>query len=93
MTDPVLVVRLFARARDLAGGADSLSLRPPLPATVGELRARLASECPALAPLLERSAVAVNQEFAEDSQELHAGDEVALIPPVSGGERSPRARG
>src|SRR5262245_36816719 len=53
-----LEVKLFARARDLAG-AEVVRLTPP-PATVGELRRRLAEEFPPLAALLERCAIAVD---------------------------------
>jgi molybdopterin converting factor small subunit len=35
--------------------------------------------------LLSRSAVAVNEEFADDAVAIPAGAEVALLPPVSGG--------
>jgi molybdopterin converting factor subunit 1 len=77
-------VRLFARAKDLTG-ASSITLDLPEGATVGQLRRRLAEEQPALAALLQRSALAVNDEFAEDTWTLPAGAEVALLPPVSGG--------
>ena len=77
-------VLLFARARDLAGtGVIELDL--PAGATVAVLRRGLASRVPQLAALLERSAVAVNDEFAEDALPLPPGAEVALLPPVSGG--------
>jgi molybdopterin converting factor small subunit len=52
---------------------------------VGELRARLARDCPPLAELLAKSAVAVNHDFADDSRSLSPNDEIAIIPPVSGG--------
>lgn len=78
-------VRLFARARDLAG-ADLLRVELPDGATVAGLRRRLAADHPALASLLERSALAVENEFAEDSLVLSGDAEVALLPPVSGGE-------
>lgn len=77
-------VRLFAHARELAG-ADAIEVALPPGATVGDLRLRIAEECPALAGLLERSALAVNDEFAEDELTLPLGAEVALLPPVSGG--------
>jgi molybdopterin synthase catalytic subunit/molybdopterin synthase sulfur carrier subunit len=77
-------VRLFARARDLAG-ADSIPVRLPAHATVGELRRQLALACPALENLLERCALAVNAEFATDDQRLPESAEIALLPPVSGG--------
>jgi molybdopterin converting factor subunit 1 len=77
-------VRLFARAKDLAG-AETVRVELPEGATVGELRRRLAAEWPALAGLLERSAIAVNDEFADDAARLPCPAEVAVLPPVSGG--------
>jgi molybdopterin converting factor subunit 1 len=77
-------VRLFARAKDLAG-ADAVSVELPDRATAGQLRQRLAASCPALAGLLERSALAVNDEFADDALPIAPDDEIALLPPVSGG--------
>ena len=50
-----------------------------------ELKAALTAASPALAPLLPVTRVAVNQEFALSDTVIRAGDEVALIPPVSGG--------
>jgi molybdopterin converting factor subunit 1 len=81
----IVHVRLFARARDLAG-ADSLRVELPEGATVTDLRRQLAADCPSLASLLERSALAVENEFAADSLRLSAKAEIALLPPVSGGE-------
>ena len=78
-----MIVRFFARARDLAG-VESLTLADP-PATVGSLRRLLAEKLPALAPLLTKSALAVNSEFADDETPLPADAEVAVLPPVSGG--------
>jgi len=77
-------VLLFAAARDLAG-ADTVTVELPAGATVADLRATLSKTFTALAPLLAKSAIAVNQDFAEDSHVLAATDEVAVIPPVSGG--------
>lgn len=80
----LLRILLFAAARDRVG-TDALAVELPSGATVADLRAALADRCPALAPLLARSAVAVNHDYAADSRRLQPGDEVALIPPVSGG--------
>jgi molybdopterin converting factor subunit 1 len=77
-------VRLFARAKDLAG-ADSVRVELPPGATVADLRRRLAAEHPGLAGLLGRCAIAVNDEFADDSLTLPSAAEVAVLPPVSGG--------
>jgi molybdopterin converting factor subunit 1 len=83
-TEHAIHVRLFARARELAQ-TDGLTVRLPAGATVAELRRRLAQSCPRLAGLLERSALAVNDEFADNAQPVPLGAEVALLPPVSGG--------
>ncbi len=80
----IVHVRLFARARDLAG-ADSLRVELPDGATVAALRRRIAADYPALSSLLERSALAVENEFAADSLVLSVDAEIALLPPVSGG--------
>lgn len=79
-----VLVRLFARAKDLAG-ADRLELEVDADATVGQLRRRLVHAYPQLQGLLERSAIAVNEEFAADDRILRAGETLALLPPVSGG--------
>jgi molybdopterin converting factor small subunit len=77
-------VRLFARARELAG-RDGLSVELPSGARVADLRLALAEVCPSLRPLLGRSAVAVNGEYARDELALPESAEIALLPPVSGG--------
>jgi len=79
-----IVVRLFAAARELAGASEAV-LDLPAGATVGDLRRELGRQFAALAPLAERSLVAVNAEYAGEESRLAAEDEVALIPPVSGG--------
>lgn len=80
----IISIRLFARARDLAG-SDVLNVELAEGATIAELRRRLAADYPALASLLQRSALAVANDFADDSRILSANDEVAVLPPVSGG--------
>lgn len=77
-------VRLFARAKDLVG-AETVSLELSEGACVNDLRRKLNVDYPALATLLERSAIAVDNEFAENEVVLSAGAEIALLPPVSGG--------
>ncbi len=79
-----LAVKLFARARDLAG-TSQLEVDVSEPATVLELKQALARACPALAPLSPHLLVAVGQEYAGDAQSLAEGLEVACFPPVSGG--------
>ena len=79
-----VTVKLFARARDLAG-ADAVRVELPQGATVAGLRRELGRAHPALAGLLARCAVAVEAEFARDGDVLAEGAEIALLPPVSGG--------
>ncbi len=53
--------------------------------TVALLRQLFSTSSPSLADLLPRCAIAVNHEYADDDTPIHPGDEVAIIPPVSGG--------
>ncbi len=77
-------VRFFAAARDLAG-CERTEVSIATGATIADLRGHLAAEMPALASLLKHSLLAVGQQYANDQTVLCDGDEVAVIPPVSGG--------
>lgn len=77
-------VKLFALLRERAGTGE-LTMDLPAGATVGEARKRLSDELPTLGPLLERVAFAINHEYVRPEAPLRDGDELALIPPVSGG--------
>jgi molybdopterin synthase catalytic subunit len=79
-----LEVRLFAGLRE-ALGVERLRVQLDEGARVRDLVAKLAREHAALAPHVGRFAVAVNLAIGESDQVLHAGDEVALLPPVGGG--------
>jgi MoaE-MoaD fusion protein len=72
-------VRLFAMLRERAG-AEELGLELPDGARVQDALDRVESLTHGI-----RVVMAVNQEYADPDDELHAGDELALIPPVSGG--------
>jgi molybdopterin converting factor subunit 1 len=74
-----LEVKLFAMLRERAG-SDSVAVELPEGATVGDLLGELA---PLIGAMPVRAAV--NREYSVDSAPLSDGDEVALIPPVSGG--------
>ncbi len=78
-----LIVRLFAGLRDIAG--DELVRDVPEPATVDAVWTALAREWPALAPYRDSVSCAVNAEYARFSDSVREGDEVAFMPPVSGG--------
>jgi molybdopterin synthase catalytic subunit len=77
-------VRLFAGQRDIVGRS-SMTLDAELYASVGELWAQLVAQYPQLASYTEHMLYAVNQEFSSPEARLRPGDEVAFIPPVSGG--------
>ncbi len=76
-------VLLFGSLRE-AAGARELSVTLAERAVVRDLRASMASQ-PAFQKLAGRLRVAVNREFAADDAALADGDEVAFLPPVSGG--------
>jgi MoaE-MoaD fusion protein len=79
-----VTARLFASFRE-AVGARSVTVELGPGPTVGDLLAELGRRYPALGPTVERALVAVNLEYVGSDFRLGAGDEVALIPPVSGG--------
>ena len=79
-----VTVRLFARLRDLAGTGE-LVREVPDAATVQTVWASLTSEMPSLSQYEGSMSVAVNAEYARMAAALHDGDEVAFLPPVSGG--------
>jgi len=76
-------VRLFARYAELLG-AERLTIEVPAPATVAALLERLRTAYPAAA-LPARPLVAVNLRQVALDAALAPGDEVALLPPLSGG--------
>jgi molybdopterin synthase catalytic subunit len=88
----VVSVRLFAQLRE-AAGRDEVALELPEGATVGELLGALqghdgVGHALASTPVV----IAVNRDYAEREHQLSDGDEVALIPPVSGGAEPVHAR-
>jgi molybdopterin converting factor subunit 1 len=79
-----VTVRLFARLRDLAGTGE-LARDVPAPATVRSVWQSLVSDLPALQEYVRTMSVAVNADYARMSAPVADGDEVAFLPPVSGG--------
>ncbi len=76
-------IRLFAALRE-AVGAPSIQLSLPAAATVETALQTLDAQWPQL-ELHSGIAYAVNQSYVAATTALHDGDELALIPPVSGG--------
>jgi MoaE-MoaD fusion protein len=83
MTHAVRIL-LFARFRDTFG-AEAVEMALPERATVKQIREQMALLKPGLAALLSRSIIAVNGEPAGDEVAVDREDEIALLPPVSGG--------
>ncbi|MGH7214759.1 MAG: MoaD/ThiS family protein [Tepidisphaeraceae bacterium] len=77
-------VKLFAILKDRAGTGD-VSLELAEGANVIDAANQLAKRFPSLADFLPRVAYAVDQAYCPATTVLHDGDELALIPPVSGG--------
>jgi molybdopterin synthase sulfur carrier subunit len=78
----VVTLRLFAAARQAAGTSSEPMTASTVSGVLDQARARFGPEFEAV---LDRSKVWVNGEPAELSDGLRDGDEVAVIPPVSGG--------
>jgi molybdopterin converting factor small subunit len=66
-------------------GQGRLTLELPVEATVGDLAGEMARRYPVLTEQPEGLVVAVNDEYQDHLFRLNDGDEIALIPPVSGG--------
>ena len=79
-----VTVRLFARLRDVAGSGELVRDVPP-PATAGTIWRGLVAEFPDLGAYERSISVAVNADYARMSAPVGDGDEVAFLPPVSGG--------
>jgi molybdopterin converting factor subunit 1 len=79
-----VTVRLFARLREIAGASElARELAPG--ATIRTVWHQLATEFPELASYERSISSAVNADYARMDQRLNEGDEVAFLPPVSGG--------
>ncbi|HST05954.1 MAG TPA: MoaD/ThiS family protein [Chloroflexia bacterium] len=77
-------VLLFASLREVVGSSQSaVELEPG--ARVEDAWARMASLYPRLAPHTGTIAFALNSAYTSAREALHDGDEVAFLPPVSGG--------
>lgn len=77
-------VLLFAQLRDRIG-ADELAVSLPSGSTGADLMQWLSQRSPKVDGLLRVSRLAVNCEYVPFDRVLHDGDEVVVIPPVSGG--------
>jgi molybdopterin converting factor subunit 1 len=79
-----VTVRLFARLRDLAGTGE-LAAEVAAGATIADVWAGVVAEHPALAPYGRSLSAARNLEYARLTAPVAEADEIAFLPPVSGG--------
>jgi molybdopterin converting factor subunit 1 len=79
-----VTVRLFARLRDIARSSD-LPREVPAGATVADVWRGLVAEFPEMARYEASVSSAVNADYARMTAVVSDGDEVAFLPPVSGG--------
>ena len=79
-----VAVKMFAVARQLAG-RDTVILQLPDRATVADLRRQLIDEVPTLSSVISHIRFAVGTDYATDATVINSGEDIACIPPVSGG--------
>lgn len=79
-----VTVQLFARLRELSG-TDRLVVDVPEGAQVRDVWTETTRHHPSLAPFASAVSCAVNADFAKLSRVVHEGDDIAFLPPVSGG--------
>ena len=77
-------ILLFANLKEIANQS-SLQLDVPDTAIVADIIDIVKKEIPNLVPYFESIMIAVNMTYVENSYKLNNNDEVALIPPASGG--------
>lgn len=78
-------VKLFAVLREKVG--DSVVIMDvPKFSTVADVVNELKVKYPMLDPFVDHVMFAVNTEYVQDTYQIKNSDEIALIPPVSGGE-------
>lgn len=83
-----ITLKLFAAYQEALGVSERM-LSLPAGTTVAEVRDQLISEHPELEQWRDLTRFGVNLQFVEANTGLNDGDEVVLIPPVSGGTGSP----
>ena len=79
-----VAVRFFASLRELTGTTEG-RVEVAAGSNAGDVWEACVTRWPALASRRQSTVLAVNQEFARPETPLQDGDEVALLPPVSGG--------
>ena len=78
-----ILVLSFGIAKEITGNASDV-YSVPYNSTVGDLRKMITDKYPQMLQL-KSLAIAVNGSYVNDNTALNANDEIALLPPVSGG--------
>jgi molybdopterin synthase catalytic subunit len=79
-----ITVKFFASYKEVLG-KEQIEIQLDDNSTVDHLLSRLRQDYPKLGNLMETLVVSINLEYATFDTKLREGDEVALLPPVSGG--------
>ncbi len=79
-----VTVKLFARLRDLTGESE-IGVDVAAPAAIGDVWTVLVGRHPGLEPYAASLSCARNLEYARFTTPIEDGDEIAFLPPVSGG--------
>ncbi len=77
-------VLLFASLKDIAGRR-ALEMELDDASTLKQVTEKLASLYPEIGRMQKSVRIAINQEFADEEISLNNGDEIAFLPPMSGG--------
>ncbi len=80
----IVRVKLFAAVRQVAQ-QNEMMLELPAGSTINDVRHALAQRLPALAELARHARFSIDRHYADPEMVISEGDEVACIPPVSGG--------
>ena len=79
-----VTVLFFASLKEISG-ENSVELELEENATADSVKLKIISIYPKMEPLLNYVRIAINQEFADAETVINDGDELAILPPVSGG--------
>lgn len=78
-------VFFFAAAREKTGTKEISSFKLPSHSTVEDFLDIISQQYPLLTEILDTVGIAVNEEYVELEHKLVDGDQIAIIPPISGG--------
>jgi molybdopterin converting factor subunit 1 len=82
-----VTIKLFARFAERAGQPTwELIIEGDEPVTASRIKEELSQQWPDVKALIQQSFLAVNMAYVPDEETIKEGDEIALLPPVSGGE-------